>query len=298
MLTVRVPATIANMGPGFDSFGMAISLYNRFTFERAEQDALIFSAESSTDTSGLSNESADNILFSAMDQLYRKHNQTRPSFKITVQADIPVARGLGSSSTAIVAGLLAANQLLGEPSESLELLALATTLEGHPDNVAPAMLGGIVLCDTQHYSLPWPLEWRIMVISPAYTVKTDAARRILPGTVPMEDAVFNLRKAATLTYALLREEPDALRASLQDRLHQPYRRKLIPEYDAIEKLVMDDGAFGMIISGSGSTMAVLYPTVIHAFLLEKLEDLIRVNQWEMVINDVTVDMEGARLLSA
>ncbi len=298
MFTVRVPATIANMGPGFDSFGMAVSLYNRFFFETADQDTLVFAADSSTDTSALPETPGDNILFGAMDRLYAKAGKVRPAFKVTVSADIPVARGLGSSSTAIIAGLVAANQFLAQPFEPLDLLNIAIDMEGHPDNVAPALLGGVVLYDTRPYILPWPIEWRVLVISPAYPVMTEAARRILPRQVPLEDSVFNLRKASALTYALLREDADALRASLQDRLHQPYRRQLIREYDAIEKLVMDDGAFGMIISGSGSTMAVFYPTVIHAFLLEKLEGLVRSEGWDVVINDVTVDTEGARLLTA
>jgi homoserine kinase len=300
MFTVRVPATIANLGPGFDSFGMAVCLYNRFSFQMAERDALIFSTDSSADTSALQQESQQaagtGLLFRAMDQLYEKAGQPRPFFQVTVQADIPVARGLGSSSTAIVAGLVAANQFLNEPFQPLTLLEIAVTMEGHPDNVAPALLGGVVLYDTQPYFLPWPVEWRVMTVSPAYPVMTEEARRILPQSVSLEDSIFNLRKASTLTYALLREDPDALRASLHDRLHQPYRRKLIPEYDAIEQLVMADGAFGMIISGSGSTMAIFYPTVIHAFLLEKLEYLVRSKGWSLAINDVIVDTEGAQLL--
>lgn len=297
MFTVRVPATIANMGPGFDSFGMAVSLYNRFHFVQSDRDALLFAKTGSVDTSVLADEiPSDNIVFRAMDYLYDKAGQKRPSFIVTVEADIPVARGLGSSSTAIVAGLVAANQFLGESFQTCQLLDIAIDMEGHPDNVAPALLGGVVLYDTRPYCFSWPLEWRVMVLSPSYTVMTEDARRILPKTVSLEDSIFNLRKASTLTYALLREDPDALRASLQDRLHQPYRRQLIKEYDAIEKLVMDDGAFGMIISGSGSTMAVFYPTVLHAFLLDKLEDLIQQESWDLLINDVTVDTDGAQLL--
>ncbi len=297
MFTVRVPATIANMGPGFDSFGMAVRLYNRFHFQQADRDELTFAETGSVDVSALAAlPSADNIVFSAMERLYAKVGQSRPAFKVTVEADIPVARGLGSSSTAIVAGLVAANQFLNQPFQTAELLDLAIEMEGHPDNVAPSLLGGVVLYDTCPYVLPWPLEWRVMVLSPSYTVLTEEARRILPQTVSLQDSIFNLRKASTLTYALLREDADALRASLHDQLHQPYRRQLIREYDAIEKLVMDDGAFGMIISGSGSSMAVFYPTVIHAFLLEKLEALIQSNGWDVVINDVAVDTEGAQLL--
>jgi homoserine kinase len=299
MFTVRVPATIANLGPGFDSFGMAVSLYNRFQFQQAERDSLVFSPEGAADVSalqvGCDSGVGKNLLFVAMDRLFEKAGQSRPPLQVRIIADIPVARGLGSSSTAVVAGLIAANHLLNQPFESLDLLELAVTLEGHPDNVAPALLGGVVLYDELPYRLPWPLEWRVLTVSPNYEVLTEEARRILPTSVVMADAIFNLRKASVLTYALLREDPDAFRASLHDRMHQPYRRQLIAEYEAIERLVMADGALGMIISGSGSTMAIFYPTVIHAFLLEKLQGLIQAEGWPMIVNDLSVDTEGAQL---
>jgi homoserine kinase len=301
MFTIRVPATIANLGPGFDSFGMAVTLYNQFVFTPAERDAIAFSTNSSVDISVLAREAdantAGNIIFKAMDRLYGEARQVRPQFHVEIEADIPVARGLGSSSTAIVAGLVAANEALGKLFDPKTLLDIAIAMEGHPDNVAPSLLGGVVLYDTAPYRLPWPQEWRIMVLSPDYPVLTEDARNLLPRTVPMEDSIFNLRKSSVLTYALLREDPEALRAGLHDRLHQPYRRQCIKEYDTIEKIVMDDGAFGMIISGSGSTMAVFYPTVLHAFLLEKLENTIRDNHWNLCINDVSVDFDGARILS-
>lgn len=297
MLTVRVPATIANMGPGFDSFGMAVSLYNQFRFkEIAEQDRLVFSKESTVDIQGLSELGSENILFQAMDRVFEKAGQQRPRFSVEVVADIPIARGLGSSSTAIIAGLLAANQHLGNSLKLSELLKMAVAMEGHPDNVAPALLGGVVLYDTAPYRLPWSVEWRILTLSPSYEVMTEEARRILPQTVSLEDSVFNLRKSGVLTYALLQADLDALRASLQDRLHQPYRRRLIPEYDAIEELVMGSGALGMIISGSGSTMAVFYPTVMHASLLDKIQSLITEKQWNIAVNDLTADTDGAKIL--
>lgn len=298
MLTVRVPATIANMGPGFDSFGMAVSLYNRFVFSGADHDALVFSSESTVKPRGVEAEGGNNILFAAMDRLYARIGRERPPCHVEVAADIPVARGLGSSSTAVVAALVAANRMAGEPLSRQELLDIAIEIEGHPDNVAPTMLGGVVLYDTAPYVLPWPIEWRVLVLSPAYPVLTEEARRILPQAISHDDAVYNLRKASLLTYALLREDPDAFRASLHDRLHQPYRRNLIKEYDAIEQIVLDVGAFGMVISGSGSSMAVFYPTVIHASLRDKLEALIRDENWQMLVNDVSVDTEGAQLLPA
>jgi homoserine kinase len=216
---------------------------------------------------------------------------------VEVVADIPVARGLGSSSTAVAAGLVAANRMAGGPLTTQDLLKLAIQMEGHPDNVAPALMGGVALYDTAPYRLPWPTEWRVLVLSPDYPVLTEEARRILPKSIAHTDAVYNLRKASLLTYALLREDPEAFRESLHDRLHQPYRRQLIKEYDVIERLVMDAGAFGMVISGSGSSMAVFYPTAVHAPLKEGLESTIRSQGWPMLLNEVSVDTEGARILT-
>lgn len=299
MFTVRVPATIANMGPGFDSFGMAVSLYNRFTFEATELgtlDTLSFSTAGAADLSALSGELAsENIVLQAMNQLYDKAGQLRPPISITVQADIPVTRGLGSSSTAIIAGLIAANRLLGNSYTEQELLDIAIEMEGHPDNVAPAMFGGMVLYDTEPYCLAWPPEWRVMTLSPSYPVSTEEARKILPAQYSREDAIFNLRKASVLTYALLQSDPDALRHSLHDKIHQPYRCHLIAEYGDIEQLVMNAGAYGMIISGSGSTMAVFYPSVLHASLLEKVQQLITQRSWDIEVNTLAVDTDGAQI---
>ncbi len=298
-IIVRVPATIANMGPGFDSFGMAVSVYNRFVFTQAETDTLLFSVSGQADIQGLKQETQQatrgNILWKTLDLLYTRANQPRPALQIEVEADIPVARGLGSSSTAIIAALLAGNTLLNMRFSSIELLTMAIELEHHPDNVAPALLGNVVLYDTKPYLLPWPTEWGIIALSPDYPVKTESARRILPETVSQTDSVFNLRKASVLTYALLREDADALRAALDDRLHQPYRRKLIAEYDALEQLVLEHGAYGMIISGSGPTMAVFYPNVLHASLLETLNAAIQQHRWPIRVHDVTLDRDGAQL---
>jgi homoserine kinase len=299
MFTVRVPATIANMGPGFDSFGMAVNLANRFAFELAapgQPDQLTFTAQDESELSALCGEKAsDNILLQAMNQLFLQAGQARPPLRIQVEANIPVTRGLGSSSTAIVAGLFAANRLLENRFTDLDLLEIAISMEGHPDNVAPALLGGVVLYDDGiPYRLPWPDEWRIMTLSPAYPIRTDEARRLLPTQAPLSDAVFNLRKASVLTYALLQSDAEALRHSLQDRLHQPYRRQLLAEYEALERAVMQAGAYGMIISGSGSTMAVFYPAVLHHTLLETVQNLMTDQGWNFMVNTLAIDRDGAR----
>jgi homoserine kinase len=296
MLTARVPATIANMGPGFDSFGMAVSLYNQFHFEESSEDCLLLTENHAQPDRSITMGSKS-VLFQAMDRLYERADQERPAFLVKALADIPMTRGLGSSSTAIIAGLIAANYCLENTFKPAELLEIAAVMEGHPDNVAPALLGGVVLCDTRPYPLPWPAEWRILALSPAYPVLTEKARQILPASVMLEDSIFNLRKASVLTYALLRKDPDALRAALQDRLHQPYRRQLIREYDTVESAVQDTGAFGLIISGSGSTMAIFYPEAIREVLLARMQDLITHHGWEMSLHDLNIDTAGAQLIN-
>ncbi|HEY9745102.1 MAG TPA: homoserine kinase, partial [Oculatellaceae cyanobacterium] len=293
MITVCVPATIANMGPGFDSFGLAVSLCNEFRFQPDDVDNLSLDGRKSGEAITFG---SDNILFQAMDRLFNKAGEARPRFSVVSHTQIPVARGLGSSSTAIIAGLVAANHLLGERYSETELLEIAVDMEGHPDNVAPALLGGVILYDEGvPYRLPWPNTWRILTVSPAYPVLTEEARRILPQQIRMDDAIFNLRKSSVLTYALLKEDPEALRTGLQDRLHQPYRRQLIREYDAIEKLALDAGALGMIISGSGSTMAIFYPEKHRSSFLETVQSAIMRDYPDMLLHDLTVDALGARI---
>jgi homoserine kinase len=294
MLTFRVPATIANLGPGFDSFGMAITLYNTFTYTESVKDTLRFSSDADIDVQSLQqNEPAQHLIFRAFDVLFEAAGKQRPSMDIHAIANIPVARGLGSSSTAIVASLMAANTMLGERFSKETLLRHAIAMEGHPDNVAPALLGGVVLYDTQAYSLPWPLEWRIITLSPSEALLTEKARSVLPKEVSLEDSVFNLRKASVLTYALLREDPEALRLSLHDRLHQPYRGSLIPQYEPLAEWAGNSGALGFIISGSGSSMAIFYPSVIHQSLRQSLQAFIQSKGWSMLLHEVGVDTLGA-----
>lgn len=295
MFTVRVPATIANMGPGFDSLGMAVTLHNTFSFSPAERDSLIFSPKSTVDLGGLSEGDGENILFTALNAIYAKAGQKRSPQQVEVTADIPVARGLGSSSTAVIAGLVAGNAMLQKPFDNADLLQMAIDMEGHPDNVAPALLGGVVLYDTRPYPLPWPADWRILTLSPDYPVLTSEARRMLPQSVSLHDAIHNLRKTSVLTYALLNQDPEALRNALHDKLHQPYRRALIKEYDTLEALALNTGAFGMIISGSGSTMAIFYPETIQARLLEAVPATLREHNWKLTLHDVLTDQAGAVL---
>ncbi len=257
MVVAQVPATAANMGPGFDTFGLALKLHNRFMATEASQDNLIISPNSTVELSGLLRNPTDNLFFQAVDRVFAELGKPRPAIEVSIEGHIPLARGLGSSSTAVVAGLSVANSLSGNPFNHQQILKLAIELEGHPDNVAPALLGGVVLTDgEQTYPIPWPADWKIITVIPDYVVFTEEARQVLPRQYPLDSAVFNLRKASLLTYALLKQDSEAFSRSLDDMLHQPYRKQLIPEFDEITAIAQSHGAFGTVISGSGPTVAV------------------------------------------
>lgn len=299
MITFRVPATIANMGAGFDSFGLAVRLYNTFSFKAAESyDSLDCLSSGQADTSALKKENLENnILFQAMNHLYHAQHKTRPPVQVIAEINIPVARGLGSSSTAIIAGLLAANTFLNHPYSHHEVLKMAIALEGHPDNVTPALLGGFSLGDETHqYQINWPTNWHILIISPTYPVLTQQARTVLSEAVSLEDAIFNLRKASLLIHALHTNNSEAFTQSLEDRIHQPYRSTLIQEFEPIKQMLKHTEALGTIISGSGSTIAVFHHSNSTKELSENIHQLCRKNNWNVQLTSTQADTQGAQTL--
>jgi homoserine kinase len=205
---------------------------------------------------------AENLAYQAIARLYQEVGQPAPSLALHLENAIPVSRGLGSSSTAIVGGLVGANALLGEPLDRERLLALAVEIEGHPDNVAPALLGGIQVTSLTEEGLlrlaiPPPAGLRAVVCVPEARVSTHAARQVLPAQYSRADAVFNIGRVSLLVAALLTGRTDLLRVGMQDRIHQPYRAELIPGFQAALDGALAAGAAGACLSGSGSTMLAL-----------------------------------------
>jgi homoserine kinase len=262
-LSLSVPATSANLGAGFDTMGMALTLYNTFHFTPAEQDSLQTTPASPEPFAPLSGEALQtNILFTTLDWLYARHGLPRPACQVTVEAAVPLARGLGSSATAVVAALLAANQWLDQPHTTADLLTLATEVEGHPDNVVPALMGGVCWSNgTLHRSIDWPADWGVCALVPAYPVKTNEARQVLPNQYTRSQIVDSLRQSGLLCWALATHDIEALKVALaHDVVHQPYRAKLIPEFEPLRAaLLADTEALGLIISGSGPTLLMVYP---------------------------------------
>jgi homoserine kinase len=259
-ITVTVPATTANLGPGFDCIGAALTLYNKFKFTRLDEGGLIIDVTGAEAERVQTDES--NLLYQAFVKLYQYIGQTPPSVKMEIQLGVPLARGLGSSATAIVGGLVGANQLAGAPLTQLQVMELAIAMEGHPDNVVPALLGGCRLAATSADNwaicdIPWNEDIVPVLAIPDFELSTSEARQVLPTQVSRADAIFNTAHLGLLLRGLQTGKGEWLSTALQDRLHQPYRQALIPGYDAVNAAAMKAGAYGMVISGAGPTLLAL-----------------------------------------
>ncbi|WP_126148017.1 homoserine kinase [Synechococcus elongatus] len=258
---VAVPATTANLGPGFDCLGAALTLYNHFWFAPASTGELEITARG-MDAEKISGD-RDNLVYRAFAAFFEKQEQPVPALKLEIELAVPLARGLGSSATAIVAGLVGANALAGSPWSNAQLCDLATELEGHPDNVVPALLGGCRLAarDRQNQWAIADLDWHpdlIPVVAiPDFELSTEAARQVLPTQYSRSDAIFNAAHVGLVVRSLASGNGEWLAAALQDRLHQPYRQALIPGYAAVETAALEAGAFGLVISGAGPTLLAI-----------------------------------------
>ena len=267
-VSVKVPATTANLGPGFDCLGLALPIYNTVTVEETIMPGTgieinIIDETHEQDLISIPTDE-NNIVYKAIELLYNSIGQTPSELKITIRTHIPIARGLGSSAAVIVGGLIAANELLGRPADEAALLSIATEIENHPDNITPAIVGGFVVASIEEdgsvvYSkMNWPKDWNITVCIPDYELATDIARSVLPSEVPMKDAIFNLKHTAMLVQAVNSHDEKLMKIALQDRLHQQYREKLIPGLKEInEALKHEENVMGVVISGAGPSILVI-----------------------------------------
>ncbi len=258
-ITLQVPATSANCGPGFDVLGIACTLYNKLTFEITEPQqglALKVYGEGAEYLKASRKNLAFRGFFAVWDKVCP---DKRIGLKVTMENNIPMSRGLGSSSSAIVAGIYAANVLSGNTMTKQQLLNIATEIEGHPDNVAPALLGGFTVSfmdasGAHSLSLKPPAGLKLIAAVPEQKLATSLARKAIPQTVAHQDAVFNVSRASLLVAALLSGSYEYLGEALEDRLHQPYRAHLIPGLADVFAAAKQAGAYNAIISGAGSTI--------------------------------------------
>ncbi len=254
MVIVRVPATSANVGVGFDCLGLALTLTATFLMTPADKLTIDGCEDRFKDENNL-------VWQSYLKACEKLGLEARP-LHITILSPIPLSGGLGSSSTCVIAGVAAAQALSAEGYSREECLELATAIEGHPDNVAPAIMGGLVSSfiegeKTTSTAMSIADNLRFIAIAPPYEVRTADARRVLPTEVPVSTAVWQMGRCVAVVKALETGDAELLGAASHDKLHEPYRSKLIPDYEPLRKAALDAGAAAYLISGSGSTMLAI-----------------------------------------
>lgn len=252
---VRVPATTANLGPGFDALGMALSLWNEAVFIPTNDSSIGIQVYGEGKQALPSDER--NLVLGSAFQLYALVGASPAGIRVYCLNRIPLASGLGSSSAAMLTGLLGANYLLGQPLSPEELLNLAAQNEGHPDNVAPALLGGLVAAVLQGEKViacRWPVKpLAVTVVLPDFSFPTRVARAVLPSLIDRQDAIYNLGRVPLVLWALEKGDLDLLREVMDDRLHQPYRLPLIPGAEAAMEAARKAGA-AVALSGAGPAL--------------------------------------------
>lgn len=307
-IRISVPATTANMGPGFDTLGAALKLYNRLDVHVLPSSG---SCAVHIDVEGEGKDSLprgkSNIVWKAMEKVFSLHPNSAASkkllngcYRIELSNGIPLVSGLGSSAAARLAGVLAANEIAGRILDDDGIVALGTELEGHPDNIVPAFAGGfcVSICadnKVQYVKLDAP-RLKAVVCNPGFELSTEAARRVLPRRVPMSTAVFNVSRVAFLMAVLQEKRYNLLGEAMQDRLHQPAREHLVPGMSAVMSAAMDAGASGVALSGAGPSLIAFVPAAVAGRVAEAMRKKWRQHHIESRSFVLDFDRAGARIV--
>ncbi len=256
----KVPASTANLGPGFDTLGMALSLYAWVEMAAATDGRTRFELHGEH-LAGIPTDK-NNLVYKVAQLVFQEAGVSMPEIHVAMYSDIPLTRGLGSSASAIVGALAAANALIGSPLSPDRLFQIATKLEGHPDNVGASIFGGIIVSSwdgerADCIRIEPGTELEVLVAIPSFQLSTEKARHALPMQYSKSDAVFNVGRSSLLVAALAARQYDVIRRAMQDRIHQPYRAAMIPGMTAILDQAAEHGALGAALSGAGPTMLAL-----------------------------------------
>lgn len=304
-VTVLTPATSANLGPGYDSLGLALQLYNRFEVEESGVDPLHPIIEVQGELGAGLSTGPDNLFFRSFALLFERVEAPLPAVRIRMNIKIPPGCGLGSSATAVVGGLVAANEWLraqgkSVPKEDLLDLAVEAEAGNHPDNVAPALLGGLVATTNVGGRIHavknhFPDALKAVVFTPSFPMDTVAGRKLLPASYPKADVTFNTGRVALLLSALQTGHYELIGDAMQDRLHQPYRQALFPAMPDIIDAAVAAGAHGASLSGGGSSLIALASSRFHDVLqaMQETARLAGITGTGMILR---ADQNGARVL--
>ena len=290
-VTIRVPATTANLGPGFDAFGCALQLYTDVTFEETESGLEITGCDEAYT-------GPDNLAYVSYCAVLASLSEEVRGVKIHIDANIPICRGLGSSAALLVAGAMGANVLRGNRLSTQGLLNITNAMEGHPDNLGPAFFGGLTASMVDNglpVTVNFPLhpDWEILALVPDFDMPTPKARAVLPQQVSRADAIYNIAHGAMVLKALELGDEKLLRNAMQDKLHQPYRKHMIGDYEAIEGLARTVGA-AFCLSGAGPTLLCITRDKTLKEKLQKKLPAITAQKWEIM--PLHVAFEGAKVL--
>lgn len=271
MIRVRVPATSANMGPGFDCLGVAVKLYNEIEIEETDSGIEIIQCGAYTKNIPIQ----DNLVYKAMRKVFDLTGMEPKGLKIKINTSIPATRGLGSSAACIIGGLVGANAVYGKLGPR-DILKIASKMEGHPDNVVPCLTGGMATAyfdgENVYYSrLSMPEDLSFLVLYPSRPLETKKSRRVIPDNVSHKDAAFNAAHTALLVSAIAKKDYSLLSEAMEDRLHQPYREKIVDGMTDIFKLYDEIGVYGRYLSGSGPSVAAMIPAAKEKKIKEKAE---------------------------
>lgn len=295
MIKIQIPATSANLGAGFDALGLAVNLYNYVSMEESDQ-LLISSSDGTQVPSG-----PRNLVYVAAKHLYHRCGKKLEGLQIVQKNNIPMTRGLGSSSACIIAGLYGANIMLGLPFNTDELVNIAAQIEGHPDNTTPALLGGIVTAVSTGDKVYWVKQeiYRhldFFAIVPDFRLSTAKARKCLPQQVDHLDARYNLARAALFSASLLQGKYENIREAVNDKLHQPFRLHLIEHAEEVMEKTYTLGAYGSYISGAGPTLMSIVSTENKGYEKEMRRYLNSIGLKRWKIYKLSIDNQGTRVV--
>lgn len=301
-LVVTVPGSSANLGPGFDSLALAYKLYCTLKFELRESTNPSGAAEVSIQGNGaLLPAGGDNIVMQVLEKNFPALSPQFKNLKVTIDSQIPISRGLGSSAACIAATVWAGMYFSGQQPNKKAALQMAASIEGHPDNVAASIFGGLVASacvkSPRSYmaaNVDWPEDWVPILVVPDREVSTAHARSVLPKAVTMEEAVSNIQNTALLMLAIQKRDKDLLKVSLKDHIHEPYRQQLVPELQEVKFLLKDSLALGVVLSGAGSSVLVLSEARHAGTVKSQLDNWAMSQKGSTKILSLKVDTEGIK----
>lgn len=288
MLKISIPASSANLGPGFDVLALSFKLYNIFTFEKSEKLEIVSKFEE------FNNE--NNLVYKTIKQVFNEFGENPPTLKINVGSDIPLSRGLGSSATCILAGVIAANYFLGNKMTNYDIYKKSIEIEGHCDNITSQFYGGLSISLKENENLYYkkiniPVGMKCTALIPDFTLETKVARQVLPKTVSMEDAVFNLSHCLLMLNSLENSKFDDLKVFFKDKLHEDYRAPLVNNFYDIVNKSYELGAYAAFLSGAGPTI-MIFRNINDNTFNDKIESYLKNLPDNWTVMDLEIDNNG------